>query len=76
MENKIEIPEELQQICRDMAKVAQTHGLCEFSGKFRPKGRWGGDISFSWKDGRHEEDSDQIDITSSFFVHTRVGWKK
>jgi hypothetical protein len=76
MENKIEIPEELQQICRDMAKVAQTHGLYEFSGKFRPKGSWGGDILFAWKAGRHEEDSDQIDITSSFFVHTRVGGKK
>jgi hypothetical protein len=73
MENKINIPEDLIQVCRDLAKVAKASGLHSLSGKFTPlHSSWGGDINFSWEAGRHGEDSDQIKITSSFFVFTHV----
>lgn len=76
MENKINIPEELQQVCKDLAKVAQKHNLYELRGTFNPRDNsWSRDISFSWKAGRHNEDSDEIDITSSFYVHTRISSK-
>lgn len=74
-EQKIDIPDYIQDICRDFAKVAQKHKLLQFGGKFSQLGSWGGDISFSWEKGRHGEDSDQLQITSNFFVHTKVSGK-
>ena len=71
-EEKIEIPEELQQICRDLATVAQKHGLHSLSGNFQPSTNWGGDIHFRWSAGRHGVESDEIGITSNFHVHTKV----
>ena len=74
---KIEIPQEIQQICRDFAKVAQNHGLIDFKGSFIPESSsWGGDINFSWHAGRHEEQSNEILISSQFFVHTKVNVDK
>ena len=61
-EEEIEIPEGLQQICRDLATVAQKHGLRSLSGNFQPNTNWGGDIHFRWTAG----------ITSNFHVHTKV----
>lgn len=72
MNNKIDIPEDLQQVCRDLAKVAQKHGLYELSGRFQPRGEWSGEISFGWTSGRHNEDEDEIRISSQFNVFTRV----
>lgn len=47
MENeKVTIPEEVIQICRDMAKVAQEHGLTDYSGEFYPPKLWSGKIGF------------------------------
>ena len=66
----------MQEICRDMGKLAKKHKMIAFSGKFRPRlhntSRWGGEISFRWESGRHEEDANQLYITSQFFVHTIV----
>ena len=70
--DKIEIPEELQQICRDLAKVAQKHGLHTLKGDFSPNTNWGGDVHFRWSAGRHGAESNQISITSNFYVHTKV----
>lgn len=70
--DEITIPEELQQVCRELAEVAQRHGLYKLSGQFRGKGKWGGDVSFAWEAGRHNEDSDQLNITSTFNVWTQV----
>ena len=69
---KIDIPEELIEICRDMANVARKHGLIKFSGSFTPRTNWGGDISFGWEAGRHGEDGDEIKISSQFTVFTKV----
>ncbi len=75
MIEKIDIPEELIQVCRDMAKVARQHGLTECSGKFKPAGGWNGEVGFSWEAGRHGEDGDQIKVYSNFFLHTKVSGK-
>jgi len=69
---EINIPEELQQICRDFAEVAIKHNLYRFTGNFKPRTNWGGEISFSWGAGRHEEDSNELSITTQMFVHTKV----
>lgn len=68
---KITIPEDVQQVCRDFAKVAIKHGLYKMSGNFSPSG-WGADVSFSWNSGRHNEDSDRLSINSTIYVHTNV----
>jgi len=73
--NEINIPEDLQQVCRDLAKIAQQHGLYELSGRFQPRNGWHGEISFSWATGRHNEDDDKIKIASTFNVFTRVSTK-
>lgn len=76
MENKIDIPENLQEICRDLAKVAQKHKLYELTGKFRHQTNWGGEISFVWISGRHDEDNNKLSISTSLYVNTKVTIKK
>lgn len=71
-EQKIDIPEELQEICRDFGKIAQKHGLYRLNGTFRPRSKWGGDINFIWEAGRHNEDSNEIRISSTFNVFTKI----
>lgn len=71
-ENKINIPEDLQQICRDLAEVAIKHNLYSLSGNFRHRTNWGGDINFGWVAGRHEEDKNQLTVSSQLMVYTKV----
>ena len=67
------IPESVQNICKEICKAARDQGLYEFSGKFRPDySVWCAEVSFSWKRGRHEEDWNKIQITSTHFVHTNI----
>lgn len=74
---KVDIPEDLQQICRELAQVARKHELGSLSGKFQPLMHpWHGEISFSWESGRHMEDAGEIRISSQFFVHTKIDEKK
>ncbi len=75
---KVDIPENLQNICREIAKIARTHDLNSISGKFQPPydGSWTGEISFGWEQGRHGEDSGEIRISSQFFVHTKIDEKQ
>ena len=77
-EEKIKIPEDLQQICRDIGAVAKKHKLHRLTGEFQPgyTSNWDGDIGFRWESGRHEADSDNITITSKFFVCTTITNKK
>lgn len=71
-ENKINIPEDLQQICRDFAEVAIKHNLYNVFGNFKHRTHWGGDISFSWSAGRHEAEQNEISISTQLFVNTKV----
>lgn len=73
MENeKVSIPEELQQICRDFAEVAIKHGLYRFNGTFTPRTGWGGEISFGWSSGRHDVEQNELNISTHLFVNTKV----
>lgn len=76
MEEKVNIPENIQQVCRDFAEVAIKHGLFNFSGKFQPPHGWSGEISFNWKAGRHSEDQNEISISSQMWVNTNVRMQK
>lgn len=71
-EEKITIPEEVIQICRDMAKVAQQHGLSQYSGEFYPPKYWGGKVGFRWDSGRHGIESNDLTVWSNFNVTTKV----
>ena len=64
IKEKINIPEDLQEICRELGKVAQNRGLTSLSGHFNAPNfhPWYGKISFSWEAGRHNEDSNKIKI--------------
>jgi hypothetical protein len=75
-DKEVEMPEHVIQVCREMGKVAKENGLLEMSGKFRPKRGWGGEVSFSWKAGRHGEDGDHISITTQFFASARLSIPK
>jgi hypothetical protein len=70
----IGIPENIQQICKDLVKVAQENGLHELNASFQPPIElgWNGEVSFSWRRGRHNEEVNEIEISSRFFVHTHV----
>ena len=78
MENNIEIPEELQNVCKELAKVAAKNGLYGLSGKFNaPTPRdWSGEIQFRWEAGRHNEDSNNITIWSNLSVTTKINEAK
>ena len=72
---EINIPEELQQICRDFAEVAIKHNLYTFEGKFYPPFKisgWAGIVQFSWASGRHEAESNNLTIWSNLQVTTKV----
>ena len=71
---KIDIPEDVQRICREFAKVAIANGLHGFEAKFRPPytSEWNSDVNISWTAGRHFEDSNQLSISSQLFVNTKV----
>lgn len=69
MENKIEIPAEVKAFALEVTRLAAKHGLQEFNGRFvmgYDKSKWREDVQFSWKAGRHSEDSNQIEIFSEF----------
>lgn len=72
MGNGIDIPEDLQGICKELAKVALANGLHSLSGKFNASTDWVGEISFNWTSGRHNEDSNNLTIYSQFTVTTKV----
>lgn len=69
---KINIPEELVQICRELAKVAQSNGLYSLQGEFRHPFEWGSSVGFKWEAGRHNEDAGEITVWSNLQVITRV----
>lgn len=71
---KVDIPEDIQQICREIAQVARKHNLGSISGKLQPPytNGWNREVSFIWESGRHGEDSGKISISSLLFVNTTI----
>lgn len=74
MNDKIEIPEELQEVCKAIAKVAKEYKLTNLSGKFSPDygSRWRDDVHFNWTSGRHGAESNTLRISSQVWVVTDV----
>ena len=75
--NHKSIPEDVQNICREFAQIAQKHDLHDFSAKFRMPfdNEWGGDVGIRWESGRHGDDMNRLNISSSFNVFTNVNIK-
>lgn len=78
METKIEIPEDIQEICRKIAKTAAECKLHSFKATFSPKSSPTGfaDIHMHWEAGRHNEDHNRLFITSECRVHTTINDSK
>ena len=74
-DQKVQIPERHQEFCRAVARIAREYEMQSFSGSYRPGygDAWQGEIKFAWEQGRHGEDSDRLGITSSLYVHTKLG---
>ena len=47
-------------------------GVYSFTGKFQPQEVKWGEISFTWRAGRHEVDLDKITIHSEMKVHINI----
>jgi hypothetical protein len=77
-ENKITIPKELQDICREFAEIARKHDLnhlhLTFSTPFQNP--WQADITMQWESGRHGDASNRLYIRSEHRVHTTVTLKE
>lgn len=63
------IPEEDQEFCRKVARLAREHGLHDMRMQFTPRSEWPSQIEMSWSQGRHGEDSGEVTLTST--VHIR-----
>lgn len=74
MDNQIEIPEEIQEICRQFAKVARDNGLRDLHCSFNPgfDSKWRPKIEMSWEQGRHGSDKNMLYIASTHHVHANI----
>jgi len=83
----MEIPEEYQQLCKDLAKVLRKfnndHGFIEqdqssektiysFSGKISISDYKMSDIHFRWESGRHGGGEGKISINTTIRVETKI----
>ena len=74
MSDKIDIPEDIQLICRNIAKAARESGLNKFECKFMPgfNSKWKHEVHFNWEAGRHNADSNHLYISSQCYAHTQI----
>jgi hypothetical protein len=72
-----EIPERYQGIARELAAVAQRHGLRSLHGTIVPEfdSLWRAPIQFAWVQGRHGDSTHQIRLTSSVEVTAEIPWR-
>lgn len=80
MEEKIVIPQQIENICRELSKKATELGLDHLSGKFSvdflknedlPR-MWRGEISFAWRAGRHGEEMNEVSLTLQAYHAAKV----
>ncbi len=74
-ENEVQIPEEIQQMCRNICEAARKSGLDHLSGSFSAdftKSKWTQEVSFNWKMGRHGEESNRLSMSSTFRANTVI----
>lgn len=74
MSDRIQIPTDIQEVCRKIAKAAKDAGLREFHGEFIPGSefQWWDKVHFDWTQGRHGADSNKINIASMCLAHTFI----
>lgn len=84
MENKLEIPQEYQQLCRDISKVLKDFNLkygyptepekvvYHFNGKLSTNIPNVSDIQFVWDNGRHSSRMNKIEIFTEVRVKTSI----
>ena len=70
----MELPKNLQQFCKDIAKVAREHGISTLEGKFHPgfDNDWSTTVHFNWKQGRHGAESGRIHMSSEQTITTKI----
>lgn len=68
------IPESLQQFARELAALAEKHGLRNLGGHFDPPFgcEWRERVEFYWTQGRHGADAGHINLTSTQRVGVKV----
>lgn len=70
-----DIPDEVLDFCRKVAKLAHEAGMHRAEGTITPfHSRHGSHLSvrWTWEAGRHDEDADEMIITSTVTSHTHV----
>lgn len=71
------MPEAVKDIAKKLAETARNLGLHSLSGQFEPdRDVWGATVSFNWKEGRHGDESNLIQIQSTFYIHDHVTERK
>ena len=70
----MEIPENHQEFCKAVGRLCREYKVAQFNGSFRPGYRdpWSGEIAFSWSAGRHEVDTEKINIQSQVSISTTI----
>lgn len=68
------IPEKHLEFCRAVAALAKAHGVRTFGLKFTPgfDDEWRDDISMNWRSGRHGDDEENVHVTSTVQVFTKL----
>jgi hypothetical protein len=76
--DSVEIPKDIIESCREIAKAVAECGLQKFEGKLMPgfHSKWWHEVHFTWVAGRHNADSNRIHIYSTASVHTEIEEKQ
>jgi len=71
-----EIPDQYISLAKELAEIAQRHGLRDFRGTITPTWNedWTAPINFAWVRGRHGDSTHQIKLTSSVEVTAEIQW--
>jgi len=68
------IPQAHQDFCKAVARLCRERGIERASFTYRPNysDAWQSEITMSWGQGRHGEDSDRIILSSTVLVRTDI----
>ncbi len=66
-ENTGKIPQEFEELGRELIALAKKYGLRQIGGKLSPgfKSTWHDDVHFNWCSGRHGDEEHRLELTSS-----------
>lgn len=68
------IPENLIQVCRELADVARKHKLTRMAVTFDPNvfDDWNSTVEATWQSGRHDDQSGTVRIRTQHYLHTQI----